>query len=635
MIRALILLLALAALPAAAQVDPRLVGMWKLEWTGPDVWWQVRGDGVYRVIGTGATPYEHWGRMTASPDGQWTSEWEQGSDRGQFSRRGADGWTVQTTLGSGNWARVWPAAGASSPSTCPHIDVKAVESVFASVVELRTRGEVCEFRASRVGGSDELSIDAQTVTPQSDGLRNKRADCANGTNRDPGVRCMRGLGDAALFHNGSLHVYRGDRLYSLRLQMQPRNAVVRDADLVTLARALLGLPGAVSPGFAGVAPVQPSAQAAAATTLPDIIDPCKLVTAEEAQRVLGVAVTTDRRTPQPRTQNDCRYRADSTRQLAVRTYNGGGLDVAGALAQRLGRGAQRLDGIGDAASLDARPNAPGVSLEFYVGRASVTIEMFGAAREQAATAVQSLAAAAATRLTGGAGLFDVPGTAAFAGTWIVRAEGGSAPPLLAAADERGRVRMQTVDGFAGKTMFANGSFRIDNFARVLEGTYALERETLVVRGTVQVALTRVACGAAPRFRPPYDLARDVAALLSGRNLRQIDPNAAAGAIDPKLVGLWEGEGTLGARRAQVLWAIDDRGRTALITFPIVEAQLDAAGGNYRMMVGTETSSGRYEWLGGVSDGSVRVHEGAQSFLWARHDPERHPPFETPIVGHCG
>jgi hypothetical protein len=180
------LLLGAAAVPAAAQVDPALVGMWQLQWAGPQMLWQVRADGVYRLIGTGARPNEHWGRMDAA-NGQWSSRWERGADRGTY-RLNDSTWQVTGSLGTGTWTRVWPGKTASS-SSCPHIDVAIVETHFASAVTSRMIGASCDFRATNPGASDELSITVEAAT-SADTMRLKRADCANGSNKDPGLRCV-------------------------------------------------------------------------------------------------------------------------------------------------------------------------------------------------------------------------------------------------------------------------------------------------------------------------------------------------------------------------------------------------------------------------------------------------------------
>jgi hypothetical protein len=142
-----------------------LVGMWKLAWIGPDIFWQVRGDGVYRLVGTGARPNEHWGRIQAS-NGKWSSEWEKGADGGNYQLSG-NSWTATGALGTGTWVRTWPVAQPAA-SVCPYIDGAAVEQLFAGAPRFRMIGNSCEFNATRVGFADEVSVDVTVINEFND-----------------------------------------------------------------------------------------------------------------------------------------------------------------------------------------------------------------------------------------------------------------------------------------------------------------------------------------------------------------------------------------------------------------------------------------------------------------------------------
>ena len=228
--RLLGLVAALLALPAAAQVDPNLVGMWQLQLPGPQILWQVRPDGSYRLFGTGARPNEHWGRLQAA-NGSWSSQWERGADKGTYSLSG-NTWTVTGSLGPGAWQRLWP--GQSGGATCPHIDVAAVERHFAGAVKGRMIGATCELNVDRVGVTDSLSI--ATEVPRTDSKSLKRAECASGTNQDPGVRCIAGLGDVALVDDGTLYVYRGNMRITISITTYPDNAAINDADEIAIGK---------------------------------------------------------------------------------------------------------------------------------------------------------------------------------------------------------------------------------------------------------------------------------------------------------------------------------------------------------------------------------------------------------------
>ena len=230
------LIAALLALPAAAQVDPNLVGMWQLQWAGPQILWQVRADGNYRLIGNGARPAEHWGRMQAA-NGTWSSQWERGADKGTYSLSG-NAWTVTGSLGPGVWQRVWPAQ--SGGATCPHLDVAVVEQLFGGPVKGRMTGATCELNVGRVGVADGVSISKEV--PRTDSKSLKRAECATGTNRDPGVRCIAGLGDVALVEDDVLYIYRQNTQITISLSTYPSNPAINDADEIALGRVVLSRP---------------------------------------------------------------------------------------------------------------------------------------------------------------------------------------------------------------------------------------------------------------------------------------------------------------------------------------------------------------------------------------------------------
>jgi hypothetical protein len=228
--------LLVVALPAAAQIDPGLVGMWQLQWVGPQILWQVRADGTYRLIGTGARPAEHWGRMQAA-GGQWVSEWQNGKDRGSYALNG-NAWTVTGSLGPGTWLRVWPG-GAPSKAACPHIDVASVERQFASAVTGRMIGNVCELSAIKPGIVDEISIEAGVIDASRDTLRLFRAACASGTNSDPKVRCVPSLGETAFFIYGTLYIYQASSKIAVKLGTHPQNQAVNDADSIAIGKLVL------------------------------------------------------------------------------------------------------------------------------------------------------------------------------------------------------------------------------------------------------------------------------------------------------------------------------------------------------------------------------------------------------------
>jgi hypothetical protein len=391
---------------------------------------------------------------------------------------------------------------------------------------------------------------------------------------------------------------------------------------------------------AAPAPESP-ALAQSAATLPAIIDPCLLVTGDEATEVLGVTVTAERRAPQAEQQNDCLYRA-SGRTLSVRSYNGRGMDPAGYLARRRDEGGQPLTGIGDGATIAYRDATGITSVDFVIGHANFNILISGIPRERAEPAIRTLATQAVTRLKT-SDAFQVPGTERFVGTWIVSTRtdtGRELPRSIWWIENDGALRMQTTGSVSGTLLLTGSSWRIEGRwdQEPLAGEYRLRGDDLTFQGAqLQAQLTRVACGAAPKtVKPPYDLTRDLAGFLDGSGLARLQVDA--GAADPfnvDLAGLWEGEGSIRGQLTQALVSIDDRGRSVFGLFPFAVGRIDARDGNYRMFIeGHGESTGTYRMQGGISDGSIEIKEESDTMIWTPYDTTRRRPYETPIVGHC-
>jgi hypothetical protein len=209
--------------------------MWKLDWRGSETLWQVRADGVYRLIGIGARPNEHWGRLRAARN-EWVSEWEKGVDGGSYELRG-DTWIVTGALGTGTWQRLWPARGGNA--TCPYVDIADIERHFAGVVEGRMIGNLCQLRVSRNGINDGVSITRRELEPEFDPLQVHRAACDRGSNEDASIVCVPDLGDAAFFERDSLHVYRRKTQITIELRTYPENVAVNRADEIALGKLAL------------------------------------------------------------------------------------------------------------------------------------------------------------------------------------------------------------------------------------------------------------------------------------------------------------------------------------------------------------------------------------------------------------
>jgi hypothetical protein len=401
---------------------------------------------------------------------------------------------------------------------------------------------------------------------------------------------------------------------------------------------------AAAPAPARTAPSTPAAAVVTPRggTVPETIDPCTLVTAAEATKLLGAEVETVRKTPQAHMQNDCLYRvgASAAHSVSVSSYNGGGINPEGYLERRRKEGGEPLAGVGDGAVSSYRDATGLASAAFVVGTATVEILVAGVARARALPAVQTFAAEAASRLVSPASSFAQPGLERFVGAWMVTGQGAGKVKLVVWVERDGQLKIETAAGFSGTLLLDGASWRVDeglNNPDPPRGQYRVRGEHLTLSGELVAGdLTRVACRAEPKIRPPYDLTRDAAAFLAGRNLARINPNAPpAEQFDAALAGLWEGEGTVSGKHAEMLIAIDDRGRSVFALFPLLEGRLSASAGHYEMSLDTLGKfSGGYHFQGGISDGSIELEDTDQTMIWTPYDPNRRPPYETPLLGHC-
>jgi hypothetical protein len=396
-------------------------------------------------------------------------------------------------------------------------------------------------------------------------------------------------------------------------------------------------PPAVQP--AAAKPAQSAAARSSGATLPDTIDPCLLVTAAEAAQLLGTAGDLERKTPQPHTQNDCRYHVKgSQRSVAITTYNGGGLDVAGYLAKHA-RDGTPLQGIGDGAYLSYHAATGLMAVNFVIGTASFEILVAGVQRERAEPALRELAATAAKRAVGSSA-FQVPGFERFVGTWMSHQLGKDKSDVVVWIERDGTIRMQAMDGFSGTMTLMGSSWSVaDPSLKVAPtGTLSLAGDNLTLRGEyLQAEMTRVPCGKSPsKVKPPYDLTKLLTGQLNGKGLALFNPKADGTQFDPRLAGLWEGEGkTLNGRSTQALVSLDDKGRGLFALFPTANGKFTAADGSYKMLFGGNGDmAGTYHFSGGVNEGLVQLVNGAETYELRPYDPNKRAPYETPIVGHC-
>ncbi len=410
-------------------------------------------------------------------------------------------------------------------------------------------------------------------------------------------------------------------------------------------------PAAPLAGAAAPVAVPPSPQVAARNpsgsatpsglggALPDTIDPCLLVTAAEAAKLIGATVDPQRTTPQPLQQNDCRYhQKGSELSVAITTYNGGGLDVAGYLANHA-RDSTALEGVGDAAYFHYQAPTKLAAVNWVIGAASFEILVAGVPRERAEPALRELAPIAAKRAVGSSA-FQVPGLERFVGTWMSHQVGKDDSNVVMWIERDGSIRLQGLDGFAGTMTLMGSKWSVvdPSISIAPNGEFSLAGDRLTLRGEyLQAEMTRVPCNkGASTVRPPYDLTKMIAGRLNGKGLAAFNPQADGKQFDPRLAGLWEGEGkTTNHRSTQALVSLDDKGRGVFALFPTATGKLTASNGNYEIVApGANHMAGTYRFEGGISDGLIQLVNGDENYELVPYDPNRHPPYETPIVGHC-
>ncbi|MDR4497134.1 MAG: hypothetical protein MRK02_04305 [Candidatus Scalindua sp.] len=227
-----LLLLMLVALPATAgEIDPDLIGTWKLQWVGPAIYWQVRADGRYRSFGVGARPNEHWGSMTAY-QGQFTSNSPFGEDGGSYSVNG-EVLTTTGKLGTGSWEAVWRPGGQGSTSDCTLIDSAPVESALGTYVRGRSFPSRCVF-SSTIAGSGEVSIGIRTP----DALPAfKHFETAHRLKKDK-IIDISGVGDRAFIEGHTITVLKGPLIFKVSIILHPAAPDTDTADLIKLAQAV-------------------------------------------------------------------------------------------------------------------------------------------------------------------------------------------------------------------------------------------------------------------------------------------------------------------------------------------------------------------------------------------------------------
>ncbi len=304
----------------------------------------------------------------------------------------------------------------------------------------------------------------------------------------------------------------------------------------------------------------------------------------------------------------------------------------------------QVDGLGAGAVQSYREATGLASLDFVIGGTSVSLLIAGVDGDRAQPALVGLALQAAQRLTSSSSAYDVGGVDRFVGAWRVETyppNGGKRlQDAVIVVASNGEIDYQTSASASGTLELAGETWRLESpLTNPRQGTYRLRGNTLTLDNEqMRTQLTRVECGKAPStVQPPYTLARDLEGSMrpTTRLAPQLRPPQSK-TLDPQLVGLWEGQGTVGGIRSKVLFSVDSRGWAVFAVYPYAKGRLEAANGQYTMTLeGIPPSRGSYSLEGGIRDGVIRMQEGENTLLWYPTDVSERPVYETPLVAQCG
>lgn len=233
-----LLMVAMGTAPAADAIDPAVVGTWKLEWQGADIFWAVRPDGVYRLHGPGAR-VRQLGRIEASQGRFWMKSpfW---SDAGPYKLSNADTLVITGQLGPGTWRRVWVPVKTTLPQppgvgTCGLLAEGEVAQVLrapASGGFDRGNPDRCVYK-SLLNSADQVSV---TVIPA-----RREAWYLKRRTPQPSVIAVPGVGEDAYAERQTshllVHILKGASQAAIRLTLTP-DATMEDLPYLTeLARA--------------------------------------------------------------------------------------------------------------------------------------------------------------------------------------------------------------------------------------------------------------------------------------------------------------------------------------------------------------------------------------------------------------
>ncbi len=375
-------------------------------------------------------------------------------------------------------------------------------------------------------------------------------------------------------------------------------------------------------------------------------DPCRLLSRQDVESVLGGNVVVEQAPPQSQTENHCVYKAATNPQQAISLVvnNARGFDPRIKLENDLRKGKSRLEGVGDIATVFHSPGGPSTA-QFALGQVGVLMTLSGVAGRE--TQLPALASTAADRLRAGEVVYQMPGTEAFVGTWLatfqpkafeswlgIRSLGRleeivSLVNVAADGEYRGTTRLE----FSGHLLLDGDdwiAWEPGGNRRTPHGTLAVDGDTLELEGDIEAALAHVVCGQAPvQVSADKELLRPLINWSVLHNHQDILPPAG-------LPGLWEGTARVYGEDARLLLAIGDNSAYTLLVLVDHEGELEAAQGRFVLAVeGQDKMQGQYRLAGGVEQGKLYLTNAAGEHQWQPYTPGKvNPRTDRPLLGYC-
>jgi hypothetical protein len=315
------------------------------------------------------------------------------------------------------------------------------------------------------------------------------------------------------------------------------------------------------------------------------LNACLVVTEAEIELALGIPVTKGERHNDQQCLYHAKRNADET-VLVELTPGSGGEKKSLFNSERMKSDRTLLSGIGDGAFTFRSP-VGGVQLTFMKGDALVTLSFSSAKHGNPLDAVTNLAKAAAARMPSRLTIAGptslgaaVLGTSAFpsAGDWY-----GCLPVGLLygkgrlTITERGDWTMTTAVVSPGTMVAERGQWQVESYQEILHGTYQLNgKESFSTTGILSINWDRLA-----KSQPPSRFDRTLFQALSGMPQKVAVKRLPA--VDPALVGSWEGSAKFVDHQEEFVWTITPGNVSQFYRATMQSGRLEQDGDTFKLV----------------------------------------------------